>query len=427
MAKNYAQDFKEKYSFLEEYGFVFAVDPFNSNRPCYKNLYGEIILWFTHHGSIGSSLELYVQINGWKKTINVKEDYKKYVGKSHLFKPMEKLVKELFEARVKQTGEFYGLKVSKISGFSLNEETSLESFDAYYNPLEQKKKTALVVVLSIIFGILFIGQMFLAIAIDSITNLQSIFMIRNIIYISMIVMTFGLTIILRKQLSIMVKLLFNIFPIVSFITLYVFEKRIDFSLCFLMLGICTLFCIYYIFLYIFKKDNMDILNAVCIMYYPLVVNLIKLFNLNNYLFFNDDKLRWFLIVGVVISLIILIIAIVKIEDKSNKKEYSGKLCAAFFVPLLITVLIPYLFTQGINYSFDDSIGIKHQFLVVDKNTRYGGRGGPNYYLVIMKDGERESISVNKYLYEKFNEGSYIELEKHDGFLNIQYFEYVLEE
>ena len=41
MVKKYAQDFKEKYSFLEEYGFVFAVDPFNSNRPCYKNLYGE--------------------------------------------------------------------------------------------------------------------------------------------------------------------------------------------------------------------------------------------------------------------------------------------------------------------------------------------------------------------------------------------------
>lgn len=42
--KNYALKFKNDYKFLEDYGFCFTVDPHNSNRPCYKNRYGEIIL-----------------------------------------------------------------------------------------------------------------------------------------------------------------------------------------------------------------------------------------------------------------------------------------------------------------------------------------------------------------------------------------------
>ena len=37
--------FKNDYKFLEDYGFCFTVDPHNSNRPCYKNRYGEIIYW----------------------------------------------------------------------------------------------------------------------------------------------------------------------------------------------------------------------------------------------------------------------------------------------------------------------------------------------------------------------------------------------
>ena len=58
MEKSFALDFKEKFRFLEEYGFVFAVDPFNKERPCYKNLQGEIIMWFQR----GFDKEIYVQV-----------------------------------------------------------------------------------------------------------------------------------------------------------------------------------------------------------------------------------------------------------------------------------------------------------------------------------------------------------------------------
>ena len=42
MSKSFIEEFKKEFSFLEEYGFVFSIDPCNPNRPCYKNNYGEI-------------------------------------------------------------------------------------------------------------------------------------------------------------------------------------------------------------------------------------------------------------------------------------------------------------------------------------------------------------------------------------------------
>ena len=138
MRNNYALDFKDKYSFLEEYGFVFSNDPFNPNRPCYKNLHGEIILWVQHDsGSFGLRREIYVQINGWKKTIDVVSEYKKYINKNVLFKPLEKMFEELFIFMFETKGEFYGLKIYKIRS-NKKSDANFASFDAYYNKKSKK-------------------------------------------------------------------------------------------------------------------------------------------------------------------------------------------------------------------------------------------------------------------------------------------------
>ena len=86
MSKNFIVDFKNDFKFLEEYGFVFSVDPCNPNRPCYKNNHGEIILWIQTKSGIFSPTEIYYQINGWKYTINLEEEYKKIFKKTTLFK-----------------------------------------------------------------------------------------------------------------------------------------------------------------------------------------------------------------------------------------------------------------------------------------------------------------------------------------------------
>lgn len=426
MAKKYAEIFKEKYSFLEEYGFIFSSDPFNPERPCYKNLYGQIVVWFIHNSGLYSPLELYVQINGWKKTINLKEEYKKYIGKSTLFKPMEVLFKELFEYKIKNDGEFYGIKVNKISGYSTKDETPLDSFNAYYNPLDQRKKTIKLLVPIIVIGVLFILQTILGIAINDMKTLESMFIAKNIIYGSMIIVCLLVTILLRKKLDFIPKVLFNLYPLVCLLTIYLFEKRTDFFVCFLSLGICLLVSLIYVIFYLIKKDGDFLLDGTLVSIYPFFVLFTKSFILNSYLFFNDDKLGIFMIIGLCVSLITLIVAIIKIKDRNDKKEYVGKLCAAFFIPIILVGILPFVYFQTLNYTFDKSIGTAHSYLVVDKYTRHGGRSGPNYSLVIIKDGKREDISVSRHLYELYNEGSRISFEKHNGFLNSEYYEYVID-
>ena len=111
MSDSYIKEFNKKYKFLEKYGFVLAVDPCNPDRLCYKNSFGEIVLWVNDKLGPLPPYKLYIQINGWKTEVDVIEEYKNSISKVTIFKPFEKLVKELFEFRVNKTKEFFGLKV----------------------------------------------------------------------------------------------------------------------------------------------------------------------------------------------------------------------------------------------------------------------------------------------------------------------------
>ena len=125
MSKNFVVNFKNDFKFLEEYGFVFSVDPCNPNRPCYKNNHGEIIFWIQTNSGFGATTEIYYQINGWKYTIDIEEEYKKILKKFPLFKNKIKMFKELFEFLVLSSGCFYNLRIDKNISESLkNEEVS---------------------------------------------------------------------------------------------------------------------------------------------------------------------------------------------------------------------------------------------------------------------------------------------------------------
>lgn len=47
-----------------------------------------------------------------------------------------------------------------------------------------------------------------------------------------------------------------------------------------------------------------------------------------------------------------------------------------------------------------------------------------YYLVIKKDGKLEDISVSCATYNEFKVGYFISLTHYEGFLNVEYYEYV---
>ena len=84
MSKNYIEEFKQDFSFLEQYGFIFSKDPNNPNRPCYKNNHGEILHWIEPNSGCGFTTEIFYQINGWKYSIDIKEEYKKVFNKRYL-------------------------------------------------------------------------------------------------------------------------------------------------------------------------------------------------------------------------------------------------------------------------------------------------------------------------------------------------------
>lgn len=421
MAKSFALDFKEKFSFLEEYGFVFAVDPFNKERPCYKNLHGEIIMWFQR----GFGKEIYVQINGWKTVINVKEEYKKYIGKSTLFKPLHVMLKELFVRKANASGYFYGLKVSKINGYNKPVDlVKIESFDNYYNPNDERRKTMLVLIPTIVFFVLFILQVILGTSLSNMKDIDNIKLCRNIVYITIIINTAFITLFLHKYINLIAKVLANAFAIIMFIALHNFDKRTILLICLSIFTISLLYFVIELIIYLIKKDKKNLFSGIVALFYPFGVSFIKSFELQKYLFFNDFDMNILILIGFVAAIICVIILFIKDKDRSNKKDYAGKVVGVFLVPILLFVLVPYLTINNINYSLDKSQGTSYTYQVVDKHTRYGGyRSGTRYYLTIYKDGKREDLNVNGYLYNKYNAGNYITLVYHEGFLNIDYFEY----
>ena len=100
MSKSFIEKFKKEFKFLEEYGFVFSIDPCNPNRPCYKNNYGEIVYWIDSNSGIGWETEIYYQINGWKYSIDIKEEYKKIFKKNTFLKDKTKLFKDKEKMRI---------------------------------------------------------------------------------------------------------------------------------------------------------------------------------------------------------------------------------------------------------------------------------------------------------------------------------------
>ena len=142
MSKSFIEEFKKEFSFLEEYGFVFSIDPCNPNRPCYKNNYGEIIYWIDSNSGIGWNTEIYYQISGWKYSIDIEEEYRKIFRKNTFLKDKIKIFKELFEFLVNSTGMFYELKIDKniSNNLKFEEVTDLNVFRNNEKLFNQRNK-----------------------------------------------------------------------------------------------------------------------------------------------------------------------------------------------------------------------------------------------------------------------------------------------
>ncbi len=184
----------------------------------------------------------------------------------------------------------------------------------------------------------------------------------------------------------------------------------------------------HLIMYSIKKHRFYLVNGIIPIIYPLFVSFVKTFILDDYLFFNDDKLANFIIIGIIIGLIVAGIVLIISKKKETFKETIALTIGIFACTFIIVAFVPYFIIQNINYAFDTSSPTTHEYLVLDKEIikGHGRYSSTNYYLIIEKDGNEEQLSVNKRVYFDFKINETIELIKYDGFLNNTYYEYVEE-
>lgn len=427
MKKTYLEEFKEKYGFLEDYGFILAVDPYNPKRLCYKNAFGEIVLWTNNEKNFFNSYQIYVQINAWKYEIDVKKDYKKYIGKCCLFKPFEIVVKELFEYMVKTNKDFYGLKIVKnnFKPYSKLQEKEIESYENSYNPLDSHRESSKVAGLTITGFVILIAQLFLAILLNGFRDYELIYLFKTIIYSSILILGLLLVIIIHEYLNIFSKLYLLIYPIILLLLLNFLPKRIDYIIYAFFFVVSFIYTSYY--LIAFKlKNKKGLVNGLITCVYPFIIYLIKTFTLSKYIFMVDIKAKVFLIVSAIMSVLATVVYIVLRKDKTKKGDYIGGLLATICCTLLVSFVLPFFITQNINYSFDNSTGEVSDFLIIDKEIRNGYKS-TNYYLTIIIEGKEQELSVKKYVYYLYDENDNIDLSYHEGFLGFSYYEYVTNE
>lgn len=414
MAISFAQAIKNSLGFLEEYGFVFTTNPQNPERPCYKNQFGEIVVGENLNGH-GSQYEIYVQISGWKNVINVKEEYKKVIGKSTLLKSKLAMFKELFLHFAKTERRFYGLKILTEKPATNIKEASIDDFTTDYAPQNVAKKNHLIYVCGLFFTIIAFAQLIAIFLLDDVfTQYDIIFAIKNVLYVLILITCWFSVIVLFKNLSVFSKLSLSLYPIIIYLLLYLFPSRIDYKIYLYTLLLNSANLIVYLILYAIKRKPKYLLNAVLPVFYPLIVMLVKSFELNSLIIDLATNDSPFLIVAGVCTLIAVAIYFSIKKEPAKIRTHIWRILGVVFLTFALTFFVPNITQQTINYSFDTSIGTEQTFMITKKHTSHGAKAGPSYYLAIKINGEEERLRVPLYVYAQYEENDQITLKKHEG-------------
>lgn len=431
MAKiGYAAAIKNAFGFLENYDFIFTKDPMNPSRPCYKNWYGEIVIGLVHNsGWGGKDTEIFVQINGWKTTIDVDEEYKKYFGIKGIFVPWTKKFQKLFEYHANRTGDFYGLKIIKDNTYRqshIHLEASVDEFTMDINPINSRKIKN-VITFGIIFSIVFSALAALAMILLDDTKSVAIYnTVLTIIFaiLFLICAFFAIIFIASKSISIVSAIIMTTYPLLLIYFIYDNPLKTDLQINTLVSFALIIYSIFYIIKYFLTKNKLCFANIAAVLIIPLLSLFIHSMELRHNVFvFNDEYIKILLIPAGIIALISVIIYIIFYKDKSSKKKYIGYLSLTVFMAFFISILLPSLFIETTNYVFDNSEGTEYTYTVIKKHTSHSRKRGTSYWLTINKDNG-EKMSVKSYVYDEYDVNDRITLVRHVGALGIEYYEYI---
>lgn len=424
MSKSYFKEFQKKYKFLEKYGFVLANDPCNPDRLCYKNSFGEIVLWVDHELGPFPPYKLYIQINGWKTEVDVIGEYKNSISKVTIFKPFEKLVKELFEFRVNKTKEFFGLKVLG-NDFKPYPTPIIEpiELDETINPIEMGRDSRTLTFTLIVSLIIPLIILLMFLSFEYLKSYKTAYILKSIM--CLLIFIFGIVIVKNcsKHLNTLSKMYLLLYPLCMLFLLNFLPKRVDYIIYFFFFIFSLIYVLIYIIRFkVFKKPGMA--NGLLTCIYPFCVGIYKVFELNDSIFLIDINVESFLKVGGIASILATILYFILRKDKDDKKEYIGAGFATLFLVFLMVFGVPLLTIQTINYTLDTSDEEQFEYTIIDKETRISsGRYRTNlYYLKVNINGNEEELKVDSYIYHTYEIDDTIELTYHEGYLGYSYYE-----
>lgn len=409
--------FKEKFKFLEFYGFQYSNDPYR-NRPCYKNKFGEIVVG-KEEGLFNNEMNFYVQIMGRKIDINIEEEYKTYI-KDELLKSKEKMFESLFKYHVEKSGTFYGLCITN-SPYKLKDELDLD-LKIENDPYIMKSKNK--------FTILFIVFLFIITIISIFSNVLIYeFKSDSVVYVFKIIRFFSILIVNTfligyiKKGGFFSKFLLIAYPMFLLYGVFQINKRTEMKIYLLSFLVAFIYLIYAFLKSVYKKNKKYIIMGLLSIIYPAFTLMIESFVLNKYVHFIQIDSKIFIYLSIVF-IFVLIFAFFKLRKKIQlEKNKIGIIFGIIMGVAIITFAIPYLSISNINYAFDTSKNEYEEFIVIDKLTTFGYKSRRRV-LIVRKHNDTYELSVNPHEYYNYNIGDSLTLSYEQGFLGYNYIELI---
>lgn len=295
-----------------------------------------------------------------------------------------------------------------------------------------KKENFLLFYIILTISLLFVSGG-LVIGIDHVDDENTYFVVKNLIAIS-----YSLTCILSivglfKFLNFMTIILILIHCICLFGQIYFINIRLYYAL---LIILFTLSAIHLLLMLIFKKPlkykkydnvNTNLLNGILPTSFIGFSLFVETFRLMDLLEMGNNKLLTLsFFVALPISIIALVIYLICVKDRTDKKKYFGAMTGTLFGTLILILLLFFGLVNDINYAFDTSKCEVIEVEVLDKYKTHSSRSRTGHYLVLMISGEEIDFKVNKIIYEKYSVEDQMILYKYEGSLGYYYYEYRLD-
>ena len=284
---------------------------------------------------------------------------------------------------------------------------------------------------SIIVLLLFIAVGFMIGAKYS-TNETTYFVCQNVMSIAYVIL--GLTVItpLCKKLSIVSILMVAGNGVLSIGQLHFLPYRTYHRLLIVILTLCILYLAFCLLRFFISRkqygrgEKSRLLNGIIPIAYVVGSVLVKGFGLFKLIETEYDVPLVLVGISLGISVAAVILGASIIQDRRNRKEYAGKLCAIFFGVFFAVFAIPLLSMEYANYAFDTTMAEKKECIVVDTYTSHNYKSGTGYRFVLSVDGQKVHFDVDRVVYSRYQKGDTIYLYQYGGAFGYPYYEYRLD-